>query len=53
MLDAGLLDVLMDRIDAGELTLTGPGGFRPEMVKEVLERVWQAELTEPLGRPRG
>ena len=38
MLDAGLLDELMDRVDAGELTLTGEGGFRPEMVKAVLER---------------
>src|SRR5690349_19680889 len=26
MLDAGLLDELMDRVDAGELALTGPGG---------------------------
>jgi len=39
MLDAGLLDGLMDRVDAGERTLTGPGGFLPEMVKAVLERV--------------
>src|SRR5689334_25250442 len=38
MLDAGLLDELMDRVDAGELTLTGEGGFLPEMVKAVLER---------------
>ena len=26
MLDAGLFDELMDRVDAGELTLTGQGG---------------------------
>src|SRR5690242_21836997 len=38
MLDAGLLDELMDRVDTGELTLTGQGGFLPEMVKAVLER---------------
>src|SRR3954470_9484960 len=53
MLDAGLLDELMDRVDAGELTLTGEGGFLPEMVKAVLERSLQAELTEHLGYERG
>jgi putative transposase len=53
MLDAGLLDGLMDRVDAGELTLTGPGGFLPEMVKAVLERGLQAELTEHLGYEKG
>src|SRR3954447_14957177 len=53
MLDAGLLDELMDRVDAGELTLTGEGGFLPEMVKAVLERGLQAELTEHLGYERG
>ena len=49
MLDAGLFDELMDRVDAGELTLTGQGGFLPEMVKAVLERGLAAELTEHLG----
>src|SRR4026207_366208 len=53
MLDAGLLDELMDRVDAGELTLTGEGGFLPEMVKAVLERGLAAELTEHLGYERG
>ena len=53
MLDAGLLDGLMDRVAAGELTLTGPGGFLPEMVKAVLERGLQAELTEHLGYEKG
>jgi hypothetical protein len=28
------------RVDAGGLTLTGEGGFLPEMIKAVLERVW-------------
>ena len=28
----------MDRVDAGGLTLTGEGGFLPEMIKAVLER---------------
>ena len=53
MLDAGLLDDLMDRVDAGELKLTGEGGFLPEMVKAVLERGLQAELTEHLGYEKG
>jgi putative transposase len=53
MLDAGLLDGLMDRVDAGELTLTGEGGFLPEMVKAVLERGLAAELTEHLGYEKG
>jgi putative transposase len=39
MLDAGLLDELIDRVDAGELTLTGGGRFLPEMVKRCLSSV--------------
>ena len=31
--DAGLLDWVIDRAGAGELALTGEGGFLPEMVK--------------------
>jgi hypothetical protein len=36
--EAGLLDRVMQGAEAGELTLTGEGGFLPEMVKAVLER---------------
>ena len=53
MLDAGLLDELMERVDAGGLTLTGQGGFLPEMIRAVLERGLQTELTEHLGYERG
>jgi putative transposase len=53
MIDAGLLDGLMERVDAGELALTGEGGFLPEMIKAVLERGLAAELTEHLGYERG
>jgi putative transposase len=53
MLDAGLLDELMDRVDAGGLALTGQGGFLPEMIKAVLERGLQAELTDHLGYEKG
>ncbi len=38
MVEAGLLDDLMGRIDDGELRLTGQGGFLPEVIKRVLER---------------
>jgi putative transposase len=53
MLDAGLLDEVMDRVDVGELMLTGTGGFLPEMIKAVLERGLQTELTGHLGYEKG
>src|SRR5438309_4874013 len=53
MLEAGLLDDVMDRVDAGGLALTGEGGFLPEMIKAVLERGLAAELTGHLGYERG
>jgi putative transposase len=49
MAEAGLFDDLMARVDQGDLALTGEGGFLPEMVKAVLERGLQAELTAHLG----
>jgi putative transposase len=53
MLEAGLLDDLMARIDEGRLQLTGEGGFLPEMIKAVLERGLQAELSDHLGYDKG
>src|SRR6266498_4164825 len=53
MLEAGLLDDVMARADAGELRLTGEGGFLPEMIKAVLERGLAAELTGHLGYEKG
>nr|WP_249715029.1 IS256 family transposase [Micromonospora sp. NBRC 107566] len=53
MIDAGLLDDVMARADAGELRLTGEGGFLPEMIKAVLERGLAAELTGHLGYEKG
>lgn len=53
MVDAGLLDDLMARIDKGTLQLTGEGGFLPEMVKAVLERGLQAEMAGHLGYEKG
>jgi putative transposase len=53
LVEAGLLDDLMSRVDAGEVHLTGEGGFLPEMIKAVLERGLAAELTGHLGYERG
>jgi putative transposase len=50
---AGVLDDVLAKIDAGQLQLTGQGGFLPEMVKAVLERGLAAELTEHLGYDKG
>ena len=43
------LDELIDRAGEGGVRLTGEGGFLPELVKAVLERGLQAELTGHLG----
>jgi putative transposase len=53
MIEAGMLDRLMERVDGGQVALTGEGGFLPEMVKAVLERGLQAELTDHLGYEKG
>jgi putative transposase len=53
MVNAGLLDQLMSKVDADGLALTGEGGLLPELVKAVLERGLQAELTDHLGYEKG
>jgi putative transposase len=53
MLEAGLLDSVMERAAAGELSLTGEGGFLPELVRSVLERGLSTELSEHLGYEKG
>jgi len=53
MVEAGLFDDLMERVDDGGLRLTGEGGFLPEMIKAVLERGLQAELSDHLGYAKG
>jgi putative transposase len=52
MVQAGMLDDLMNQVDSGDLQLTGEGGFVPELVKRVLEAGLQAELTDHLGYER-
>ena len=53
LLGEEFLDRLFDRVDAGELHLTGQGGFLPEMIKAVLERGLAVELAEHLGYEKG
>lgn len=53
LVDGDFLDVLFDKVDAGELRLTGEGGFIPTMIKAVLERGLQVELAEHLGYDKG
>src|SRR5690242_4259226 len=53
LVSAGVLDRVMAGAEAGELSLTGEGGFLPEMVKAVLERGLAAELTGHLGYEKG
>jgi putative transposase len=53
MVAAGLFDDLMNRVDERGLQLTGEGGFLPEMIKAVLERGLQAELSDHLGYDKG
>lgn len=50
---SGGFDEVLAKIDAGELQLTGQDGFLHEMVKAVLERGLQSELTSHLGYDKG
>jgi len=46
---SGALDGLFEKIDAGEIELTGDGGFIPGLIKATLERGLQTELSGHLG----
>lgn len=48
-----LVDELLTRAGERGVALTGKGGFLPEMIKAVLERGMDAELTSHLGYDRG
>src|SRR5690554_213478 len=50
---SGALDGLFAKIDAGEIDLTGDGGFIPELIKATLERGLQVELSDHLGYDKG
>jgi putative transposase len=55
LMDDRLLDALLERSrdEAGGLRLTGEGSMLGELVKAVLERALEAELTAHLGYARG
>jgi putative transposase len=53
MAGQGWLDDLMSKAGDDGMALTGDGGFLPEMIKAVLERGLEAELTDHLGYERG
>ena len=53
LFDDDMLDKLMAATDERGLALTGEGGFLPEMIKAVLERGMDAELTDHLGYEKG
>ena len=50
---SGALDALFERLDAGEVEMTGSQGLLPALLKEALERGLAAELTEHLGYEKG
>lgn len=49
LIDDELLDQLLASTSEHGITLTGEGGLLPELIKSVLERGMQAELTSHLG----
>jgi transposase-like protein len=51
--EAGLLDELYTRIDAGEVEFNGPNGLIQQMIKAGLERGLEAELSDHLGYEKG
>src|SRR5664279_1202293 len=53
LFDEGMLDKLMAATGERGVALTGEGGFLPEMIRAVLERGMDAELTDHLGYERG
>jgi putative transposase len=53
LVDDEFLDRLIASADAGELRLTGDGGFLPELIRRVLERGLAVELTDHLGYEKG
>lgn len=49
LIDDQLLDQLLASTSERGISLTGEGGFLPELIKSVLERGMSAELTSHLG----
>lgn len=53
LVSSGALDSLFERIDRGDVELTGDGGLIPELVRAALERGLDAETTSHLGYAPG
>lgn len=53
LIDQQWLDGLLERVDEQGLQLAGEGGFLPTLVKAVLERGPQTELSVHLGYEKG
>jgi putative transposase len=53
LVDDRFVDRLIASAQAGELRLTGEGGFLSELIKRVLERGLAVELTDHLGYEKG
>jgi putative transposase len=51
--ESGAFDELMEQIDSGQLQIDGKNGFLNQMIKAVLERGLQAELSGHLGYEKG
>lgn len=51
--DDAWLDEVIDQATDGGVSLTGEGGFLPELIKAVLEKGLATELTDHLGYGRG
>lgn len=49
LIDDRMIDAMVAQARSGELRLTGPGGFLNEMIRAVLDRGLQAELSAHLG----
>jgi putative transposase len=53
LVDGSWLDGLLGAAQDGELRLTGPGGFLPELIRKVLEAGLAVELSDHLGYEKG
>ena len=49
----GLVDELMEQVRAEGIDMLGDGGLVPELMKRLLERALDEELTDHLGYERG
>src|SRR5437016_8655734 len=49
LVDERAMDAVLAQVKGDGMRLTGPGGFLSELVKAVLERGLQAQLSEHLG----